>query len=325
MNDVRQLGERLDRGEVFLTEAAVVERMRREFEIPADKHLVYGGALYDRQARDALSRIYRGYIEAAGASAMPLLLTSSTSRTSPETIAASRFAGRPVLRDWMTFLAEVRSETASDVFIGGLVGPRGDAYQPSQTLSGRNAADFHRGRCQELAEAGAEFLMAATLPALSEALGVAAAMGETRLPAIVSFIVDRSGMLLDGTPLATAITAIDEASPPLCYSVNCVHPANLLQALKADVNRGRESLSRLKGIQANASLLSPTELDNSAELRREDAASLAEHMVSLRADYAFQIFGGCCGTDATDLEQIATRLRTAGDPTTSSALNTRGS
>jgi len=39
-------------------------------------------------------------------------------------------------------------------------------------------------------------------------------------------------------------------------------------------------------------------------------------MLALRDRHAFQIFGGCCGTDATHLEEVAARLSaTTGAPT----------
>ena len=148
-----------------------------------------------------------------------------------------------------------------------------------------------------MAEAGAEFLLAATLPALSEATGLAQAMAETGLPALVSFVPSLEGLLLDGTPLAAAIAAIDAVSPPSCYLVNCVHPDNVLAGLAAEVNRGRPELTRLVGIQGNASTLGVDELDGSAELHRDGERALVEGALVLRRDHGFQVFGGCCGTD----------------------------
>ena len=271
-----ELESRFARGELFLTEAAVVERMRREFLIPADDHVEYGGAIYDEQGRAALREIYGGYLDVARRHGMPLLLTSSTRRCNPERVAASRFAERNVMQDWMTFLRELRDERGDELFVGGLLGACGDAYRPQGSLSHPDARAFHRAQCAAFAEAGADFLLAATLPALSEARGLAEAMNETGLPFIVSFVVERTGLLLDGTPLCAAVTAIDDVSPPLCYMVNCVHPSNVLAALASDVNRDQPSLSRVKGIQGNTSTLSPGELDDSAELQCDGADSLAK-------------------------------------------------
>ncbi len=308
---VPELQRRLSRGEVLLTEAAVVERMRHEFRIPPDDQLVYGGAIYDERACDALRLIYGGYIEVARRYVMPLLLTSSTRRSDPERVAASRFAGREVIGDWMAFLREVRGSDRGDVYLGGLLGARGDAYRPREALPAREALAFHRAQCRAFLGGGADFLMAATLPALSEALGLAEAMGETGLPFIISFVADRSGLLLDGTPLGVAMATIDDVSPPLCYLVNCVHPANLLAGLASHPDQAKSSLARLKGVQANTSTLSPMELNDSADLQRDGADALVEAMLALRREHGFQIFGGCCGSDATHLEKIAAGLSAA--------------
>jgi S-methylmethionine-dependent homocysteine/selenocysteine methylase/GNAT superfamily N-acetyltransferase len=313
--DRDRLQARLARGDCFLTEAAIVERLRREFRIPADEHLVFGGAIYDAHARDVLRGIYRGYVEIAQRFALPILLTSSTRRCNPERIAASRRAGQGVNQDWMTFLREVRGSSADPVFLGGLLGARGDAYRPQEALSEQDALAFHRAQCQACAEGGAEFLMAATLPALGEAVGLAEAMGETGLPFILSFIIDRAGLLLDGTPVTVAMAAIDDICPPVCYLVNCVHPGSVLAGLATEANRDHPALPRLKGIQANTSLLSPVELDDSPDLHADGADSLVGAMLALRDRFAFQIFGGCCGTDAAHLEEVAARLSgTTGAP-----------
>jgi S-methylmethionine-dependent homocysteine/selenocysteine methylase len=298
----------LARGNCFLTEAAVVERMRREFQIPTDEHLVYGGAIYDDHAREVLAEIYRGYIDIACRAAMPILITSSTRRSNRERVAGSRFAHRQVNQDWMAFLREVRGDETDSIFLGSLLGTRGDAYHPEEALPEAEALAFHRTQCQACLEGGADFLMAGVLPALSEAKGLARAMGETGLPFIISFIINRAGTLLDGTPLGEAMASIDEVYPPLCYMVNCVHPDNVRAGLEAEVNRNHPALLRLIGIQANTSRLSPEELDNSAELHADGAESLAEAMLALRRDHGFQIFGGCCGTDESHLKAIAASL-----------------
>lgn len=282
--------------------------MRREFQIPPDEHLVYGGAIYDNHARDILADIYQSYIDIAQRVAMPILLTSSTRRANPERIAASRHAARKVNQDWMAFLKAVRGEDSDSIFLGSLMGARGDAYRPQEALSEAEALAFHRAQCQASVEGGADFLIAGVLPALSEARGLARAIGETGRPFIISFIISREGTLLDGTPLGAAIESLDGICPPLCYMVNCVHPSNVRSGLLAEVNCNHPSISRLIGIQANTSKLSPKELNNSTDLRCDGAESLADSMLTLRLNHSFQIFGGCCGTDNTHLQEIALRL-----------------
>nr|WP_275975857.1 homocysteine S-methyltransferase family protein [Geothrix terrae] len=282
--------------------------MRREFLIPADDHLVYGGSIYDAHARTALASIYRSYLQIARSASLPILITTSTRRSNPDRISVSRFANRNIHQDWVAFLREIAADFGDSTYIGCLLGTKGNAYQPQEALPEEEALSFHRTQCQACLEGGAEFLMAGVIPSLSEAKGLARAMGETGLPFIISFIVTRRGCLLDGTPIHEAIDAIDDASTPLCFMVNCVHPDHVRAGLSAGVNRNRPSMRRLIGIQANASTLDPDELDGRAELHCDGSASLSESMLTLRRDHGFQIFGGCCGTDATLLEDLAARL-----------------
>jgi len=314
VNQTQRLETRFATGECFLTEAAIVERMRHEFRIPVDEHLVYGGAIYEPQGREALAGIYGGYLAIARRAAMPILLTTSTRRANPDRVAASRHAHRQVNQDWVRFLREVRGDDQDSVFLGSLLGTRGDAFLPQEALPEAEALAFHRTQCQACAEGGAEFLMAGVMPALSEAKGLARAMGETGLPFIISFVINGAGTLLDGTPLGVAMEAIDAVSAPLCFMVNCVHPTHVRTALVADINRGHPSLTRLIGLQANTSCLSPEELNNHGVIRSDGADSLVESMMALRRDHAFRIFGGCCGTDHTHLERLAAVLTPLGAP-----------
>ena len=74
---------------------------------------------------------------------------------------------------------------------------------------------------------------------------------------------ENTGHLLDGTPISEAIIIIDNTvrPRPIWYMANCVHPSNLKQALNQPFNKNSPNLSRFIGLQANASSLSPEELD----------------------------------------------------------------
>lgn len=65
---------------------------------------------------------------------------------------------------------------------------------------------------------------------------------------------------------------------------------------------------RFLGIQANTSALSYAELDGAADLKTSAPDALAEEMLRLRKEYDFRLFGGCCGTDFSHMEELAKRL-----------------
>jgi homocysteine S-methyltransferase len=59
----------------------------------------------------------------------------------------------------------------------------------------------HYWQAEKLADTGVDFLLAATLPAFSEATGLALALAATAKPYVLSFVVRPERTMLDGTPL----------------------------------------------------------------------------------------------------------------------------
>lgn len=138
-------------------------------------------------------------------------------------------------------------------------------------------------------------------------MGIATAMAETRLPAIISFTIQADGCLIDGTPIVEAIRQIDACvdKPPVCYMTNCVHPAIVSQALAQSFNQTPVVRERFIGLQANTSALPYKALDNAPDLHTSPPDELAQGMLRLKKENGFRIFGGCCGTDARHMEAIA--------------------
>ena len=162
-----------------------------------------------------------------------------------------------------------------------------------------------------MAEAQVDFLYAATLPALSEAEGIAQAMAKIGLPYILSFVIRRDGTLLDGTPLAQAIEAIDNTTPkpPAGYGVNCVYPTVFSQGLTALEEQTPSLSRRILSYQANTSAKEPEELDGLSELETENPETLAELMLQAYQQFHTPFFGGCCGTDTSHIECLASAYK----------------
>ncbi|MGD8452389.1 MAG: homocysteine S-methyltransferase family protein [Phycisphaerae bacterium] len=302
--------ETLRQQPVILAEGAVIERLRRDGAMPLDPHVLHAGFVYDDAARAALQWVYQSYLDAGRAAGLPLIVLTPTWRANPERLRAAGLADRDVNGDATRFLAGLRAqcgEYASNVFVGGLMGCRGDAYDPRDAFTERDAADFHRSQAQALADAGVDFLMAATLPAASEALGIARAMAVTAVPYIVSFIVRPAGTLLDGTPIADFIARLDtDVRPaPAALMVNCVHPTVLEAALDA----APQARDRIIGLQANTSRRGPEQLDDAAELDTEKPAPFADAMLRAHRRFGLRILGGCCGTDDRHIRAIAERVK----------------
>jgi homocysteine S-methyltransferase len=299
-------------GAVAIAEGAVVERVRRDPALALDPHILNGGLIYDPASGARLAEIHGDYARSARENGLPILMFTDTWRCSRSLIDASRFRGLPVNEDNARFLVELRATCADgpSIFIGGLVGPSGDAYKPADSLNRRAAREFHRPQVEALASAGVDFLFLATAPAVDEALGVADAMAETGLPYIISFVIRRTGVVLDGAPLGEAMARIDAeiARPPAGFSVNCVHARVLETALEAVAATHPEAARRLLTFQANTGDKEVEELDGSENLLTEPPTAFAAGLQRLRRRFGLRVLGGCCGTDGGHIGELARRL-----------------
>jgi S-methylmethionine-dependent homocysteine/selenocysteine methylase len=102
---------------------------------------------------------------------------------------------------------------------------------------------------------------------------------------------------------------------PIGYMLNCIRPLNLKLALENDVSINSLELDRFVKIQANASSLSPEELNNCAIVQQENFDKMIDKISYLTAKYNFKIIGGCCETDNIFIENLAKRLKNKNDST----------
>ena len=114
-----------------------------------------------------------------------------------------------------------------------------------------------------------------------------------------------STALLDGTPLDAFVATVDEVTrrAPLGYALTCVHPTIAGEALDA-CPIGDRAL----GLFANASALSPEELDGRDELDASAPGPYAAQLVATGRAHGLTVLGGCCGTDDAHLRALADLL-----------------
>jgi len=298
----------------ILMEGAIIERLRRDSSIRLDPAVLNTVLLGSVEGRKVLRCISREYLDVGARYGLPMMVCTPTWKANPERLAKVNLGTvRQVSAGAFGYLDDIRNgygSYAKMVLIGGLLGNRGDAYRGDHALQEEEAAAFHCEQAEALAEAGVDFLLAATLPALTEAVGIARAMALTGKPYVVSFIVRRSGRLLDGTSLAAAMETIDGVvvPPPAFYLVNCVHPAVFEEAVSADECYRKNPSCRLTGLQANTSTRNPEELDGLPELDQEDPHLFAGSMMHACHRFGLRVLGGCCGTDARHIEALAVRM-----------------
>ncbi len=256
-------------------EAAIVEQLRRADDVRLHNTLVNAALIYDEDGRSALTALYQRYIDIATEANLPFLMCTPTWRANRSRVFSSE-VNRSVNADAAHFMKQLRDNrinSSSPIMIGGMIGCKNDCYLPDEGLSTKDSEGFHSWQIEQLAKEGVDFLIAETLPNVAEAIGIALAMECTRLPYILSFVIDRHGTVLDGTALIDAIRTIDSATHqgPVGYMVNCAYPA-FLCAEQQPV----ELFSRLIGYQANASALDHCDLDNSDKLESEGLSEWGE-------------------------------------------------
>jgi S-methylmethionine-dependent homocysteine/selenocysteine methylase len=302
-----KLSSAIDGCEFVLTEAAVDEFFRRSEKCPLHPRLENALFICDDASRSALADLYHSFIAVARGVNVPFLLCTPTWRANQERLEEANIE-RDVNADAIAFARELKNTWGSwgkNILIGGMIGCKNDSYLPDQALDTDAAEAFHRWQIKRLCAAGVDFLIAATLPAVSEAAGIARAAEKTGADYVLSFTIDRAGRILDGMPLAKAFEQIDGICrvPPLGYMINCSYPS-FLHASK----QPKSVLSRLIGFQANASSADHSALDEAAERHAEEIPDWGNRMIDLNQRYGVKILGGCCGTRVAHLRYLAYRL-----------------
>ncbi len=303
-------------GRTILTEGALGIRLRNEYGIVYDSEVANASLIYREDARGAITKITNQYLDIAAKYQIPMMLMTPTRRASRDNVRNSSY-GEELIKDNVEFYRKLQREAMekdpshTEIYLGGMMGCKGDAYKGTEALNANEAYEYHSWQAKLFAEAQVDYLYAAIMPTLPEAIGMAEAMAETGLPYIISLMIRTNGRMIDGTTIHAAIEIIENSVEikPIFYMTNCVHPVNVGKALAWNFNQTELVRNRFKGIQANASPLTPEELDGSCEIISSEPAELAEEIMKLHTGHGFQILGGCCGTDEQHIEELAKRIK----------------
>jgi S-methylmethionine-dependent homocysteine/selenocysteine methylase len=193
------------------------------------------------------------------------------------------------------------------IILAGVIGPASDGYATGEALSADAALAYHRDQANVLAGLDVDLLYAPTFPAFSELSGVARAMAQTGRPYALAPMLHPNGMMLDWTPLADAIARIDaDISPaPHHYMIGCLYPTHAQTALRALRASRPDLVQRVRGLKANASSLSPDELDKLNHLAGTDVEVWARDGLACAREFDLAFLGGCCGTDERYIDALA--------------------
>ncbi|WP_028066933.1 homocysteine S-methyltransferase family protein [Solirubrobacter soli] len=294
-------------GRVFLTDGGIetVLIFHEGLDLPA---FAAFPLLADEAGTETLRRYYAPFVAEAASRGLGFIAESPTWRASPRW-AADLGIGAEELdalnRRAIALMEELRSDHP-EVVISGCVGPSDDGYNPAELLSVDAAEAYHSTQIATFADTAADFVTAVTLTYAEEAIGIVRAARAADLPVVISFTVETDGRLPSGQPLREALAQVDAETDayPAYYMLNCAHPTHFEAILDDELLR-----ERVRGIRANASMLSHAELDEADELDEGDPADLAVRCSALTAQLPnLNVFGGCCGTDHRHVAAMAAAL-----------------
>lgn len=193
------------------------------------------------------------------------------------------------------------------IILAGVIGPASDGYTAREALKEDDVFAYHCEQAETLAARDVDLLYAPTFPAFSELYGVARAMAKSGRPYTLAPMLHPDGSMLDGTALAEAIERIDGGvSPaPQHYMIGCLYPTHAQMALRALRAARPDLITRVRGLKANASPLSPNELDKLDHLAATDYQTWARDEIACAREFDLTILGGCCGTDQRFIESLA--------------------
>jgi S-methylmethionine-dependent homocysteine/selenocysteine methylase len=287
--------------------------------------------LNDARGLSCLKDYHRKVVEAAIANGFGVInegLHYRASRDWGELTGFSREALEEINIRGIEFYKAFAREYASPetpMIVGGVIGPRGDAYNVGRTPGAAEAEDYHSEQILTFRKAGADLVTALTFSSVEEAIGLARAAKSAGLPVVISFIVARGGRLKGGETIEDAISRVDAASgdTPAYYMINCTHPTEFEPGL----TEGRWN-GRLGGFMPNAVAMETLDLCKLGHLEDGDPEELGGQMATLARRFPqVNVWGGCCGTDSRHIGRITRQVgdvrRARGDRTVTGDEGTR--
>ncbi|MDT5323012.1 MAG: homocysteine S-methyltransferase [Mycobacterium sp.] len=264
-----------------------------------------------------LRGMYGRYLDIAARHGFGVVMGGLDYRASPDwgsLLGYSRESLADMQMRSIDFLREVAQPYGGQVpalMYAGIVGPRGDAYETNQTITAEEAEEYHGEQLATLARAGVDLVEAMTFNSVPEVIGLSHAAARVGLPLSVSFTLDNStSRLLSGPSLKDAIETVDAQTAddrPAFYGINCSHPLEFMPAIEPGA-----WFERVRVLRPNAAMMDKISLCTLGHLEAGDPVELGELMGGVARQHPhIDLWGGCCGTWETHLDEIARNVGSA--------------
>jgi homocysteine S-methyltransferase len=289
------------------------------YELP---HFAMYPLLDNPRAMTELRGMYGRYLDTAARHGFGVIIGGLDYRASPDWASLLGYSGEALAEMQMRaidFLREVATPYQAQVpalVYAGILGPRGDAYELNKTITAVEAEDYHSEQLATLARARVDLVEAMTFNSVEEVIGLSRAASRAGLPLAVSFTLDNStSRLVSGPSLKEAIETVDAQTGddrPAFYGINCSHPLEFMPAIEPG-----DWFERVRCLRPNAAMMDKISLCTLGHLESGDPVQLGELMGGLARRYPhLDIWGGCCGTWDTHLDEIARNVQIAREPAT---------
>lgn len=262
--------------------------------------------------REVLRRYFCPFLEIAKEYGVGFVLETPTWRASQDwgqRLGYSDASLADANREAVRFVESIRASDIGQgvpIVLSGCLGPRGDGYQPGESMTQDEARSYHESQMAVLFEAGVGMITAATLNQSREGIGIAMAARDLGVPVVLSFTLETDGRLPSGESLADVIREIDKVTEDYVsyFGINCAHPTHF-----EDLFPGSPGwLQRIRSVRGNASKMSHEELDAATELDSGNPDEFGADYERLRQHAThLNVLGGCCGTDHRHVRAVAQR------------------
>jgi len=192
----------------------------------------------------------------------------------------------------------------TNVQIAASIGPYGatlhdgSEYVGNYKVSEDELVQFHRERIEVFLKAQPDILLAETIPDLTEAKALARALRDVSIPVWVCFTAGEAERLWSGDLIVDAIRAVSSIPSLQAIGFNCVHPD-----LISDLVRTAKSVTDLP-IAVYPNRGGSWDATKSV-WTLDDKSSFTDYWKQW-SQLGIEFVGGCCGLDATDIQQLKT-------------------
>ena len=196
-----------------------------------------------------------------------------------------------------------QEKQAGEAWVAGSLGPLGVRLEPLGKTGLDEAREAFAEQIKALSEAGADLLIAETMPALNEAREALAAARQVapNLPILVMVTVDDDSNCLDGSSPEQAAALLTEWGAD-AIGVNCsTGPTAVLTAMEAM----RRATALPLAAMPNAGMPRAVEGRNIYLCSPEYMASFARKAINA----GVQVVGGCCGTTPNHTRAMRAAIR----------------